>query len=400
MNIKTYSSWPAFSIEEIDAVSDVLKSGKINYWTGNICRQFEDEFAKWCGTKYAIALSNGTVALELAFKALHLKPGDEVIVSSRTFIASVSAIVSAGGTPRFVDIDLASGNIDPKMITKSITSKTRAILCVHLGGWPCEISSILEIADEYGIRVVEDCAQAHGALYKGSRVGSLGHIAAWSFCQDKIMSTGGEGGMVTTNDEVYWREMWAYKDHGKSYEAIYKKQHPPGYRWVHESLGSNFRMLELQAAIGLYQLKKVDEWVTLRNRNAEAIYDVLGLYSGSDGFIDIPRLDIGFESRHAFYKAYAYLRIKKLGNKWSRDSVVSFLNEAGIPCNSGSCSEVYLEKAFDGTGLRPNERLPNAKYLGESSISFLVHPTLTSIELEDILYKIKLKFSQLHSTLK
>ncbi|CAN8142764.1 hypothetical protein THIOSC15_750023 [uncultured Thiomicrorhabdus sp.] len=252
-----FSPWPSFTQEEADAVSAVLLSNKVNYWTGQEGREFEKEFATWCDAKYAVALANGTLALDVAFKALGIGVGDEVIVTSRTFLASVSSIVNARAKPVFADIDRNSQNITPESIQAVLTDKTKAIVCVHLAGWPCEMDEIMVLADEYGLFVIEDCAQAHGAKYKGKAVGSIGHIGCWSFCQDKIMSTGGEGGMVTTNNEALWKKMWAYKDHGKSWDAVYNTEHPPGFRWLHESFGTNWRMTEMQAVLGRIQLKRM-----------------------------------------------------------------------------------------------------------------------------------------------
>lgn len=215
------SPWPCFTQEEADAVSKVLLSNKVNYWTGNECRKFEKEFAAFAGTRYAVALSNGTLALDVALKAMGIGAGDDVIVTSRTFLASASCIVNAGANPVFADVDLNSQNISAETVKAVLTPNTKAIIVVHLAGMPAEMDGIMALAKEHNLWVVEDCAQAHGAKYKGKSVGSIGHVGAWSFCQDKIMTTGGEGGMVTTNDKELWSKMWSYKDHGKSYDAVY-----------------------------------------------------------------------------------------------------------------------------------------------------------------------------------
>jgi len=371
LNIK-FSSWPNFTDEEADAVRDVVISNKVNYWTGIECRKFEKEFACWSESKYAIALGNGTLALDVAFKSLNIGNGDEVIVTSRTFIASISSIVNSGATPIFADVNLDSQNITSETILPVITDKTKAIVCVHLAGWPCDMDEIMTIANERGLYVVEDCAQAHGAKYKGKPVGSIGHIGCWSFCQDKIMTTGGEGGMVTTNDESLWRKMWAYKDHGKSYEAVYEREHPEGFRWLHESFGTNWRMTEMQAAIGRIQLKRMTDWNRKRLKNANKIWDIARRCQ----LLRVPNIPEYIE--HAAYKCYVFVR----GNAKLRDKMIREINEKGVPCYSGSCSEVYLEKAFDNTDFRPRERLPVAKELGESSLTFLVHPTLTDEEVQ------------------
>ena len=371
-----FSPWPSFTQEEADAVQCILLSNKVNYWTGNECREFEKEFALWSDVKHAVALGNGTLALDVAFKALNIGNGDEVIVTSRTFIASISSIVNSGSVPVFADVDLDTQNITPESIRSVITNKTKAIVCVHLAGWPCEMDAIMEIANEFNLYVIEDCAQAHGAKYKGISVGSIGHIGCWSFCQDKIMTTGGEGGMVTTNDEVLWRKMWEYKDHGKSYEAIYEREHPNGFRWLHESFGTNWRMTEMQAAIGRVQLKRMFNWHANRINNAEKIWNTAKQCEG----LRVPSILKHIE--HAVYKCYVFVRLDKLDKDWCRDRIIREINALGVPCYSGSCSEVYLEKAFDNTGFRPKERLPNAKELGESSLTFLVHPTLTEDEIK------------------
>jgi len=378
-----FSQWPAFTKEEANAVRNVVISNKVNYWTGEECRKFEREFASWSDSKYAVALGNGTLALDVAFKALDMENGDEVIVTSRTFIASISSIVNAGFAPVFADVDLSSQNITPDSIRSVITDKTKAIVCVHLAGWPCDMDKIMAIANEHDLYVVEDCAQAHGAKYKGRPIGSIGSIGCWSFCQDKIMTTGGEGGMVTTKDESLWRKMWAYKDHGKSYEAVHEREHPEGFRWLHESFGTNWRMTEMQAAIGRIQLKKMPDWQRKRLNNANSIWNAAKQCKG------LRAPDIPDHIEHAAYKCYVFVK----GGVELRDKMMMEINEKGVPCYSGSCSEVYLEKAFDNTGFRPKERLPAAKELGETSLMFLVHPTLTKEEIQktcDVLIEVAL----------
>ncbi|QCU91089.1 DegT/DnrJ/EryC1/StrS aminotransferase family protein [Thiomicrorhabdus sediminis] len=371
-----FSPWPSYTQEEADAVQKVLLSNKVNYWTGNECREFEKEFAGWCGTEYAVAVANGTVALDLALIALKVGVGDEVIVTSRTFLASVSSIVNSGATPIFADVSADSQNITPDSVRKVISSKTKAIICVHLAGWPCDMDGMLEIANEFGLYVIEDCAQAHGAKYKGRSVGSIGHIGAWSFCQDKIMTTGGEGGMVTTNDESLWKKMWAYKDHGKSWEAIYERKHPPGFRWIHESFGTNWRMTEMQAVLGRIQLKRMPDWNQRRLSYANQIWHTSSKLKG----LRVPI--VPHEIEHAAYKCYVFVDPVNLNEGWNRDRIMNEIAQHGVPCYSGSCSEVYLEAAFDETGLRPEKPLPNAKELGETSLMFLVHPTLTNQEID------------------
>lgn len=374
-----FSVWPSFTLEEADAVRRVLLSNKVNYWTGTECRDFESEFAAWCDIRFAVAVANGTVALDLALKALAIGPGDEVVVTPRTFIASVSCVVNAGATPVFADVDSESGNLTAETIEQVLSDRTRAVICVHLAGWPCDMDPIMKLAAKHDFKVIEDCAQAHGAKYKGRSVGTIGHVGAWSFCQDKIMTTGGEGGMVTTNDKALWRSMWAFKDHGKSYAAVYEREHPTGFRWLHESFGTNWRMLEMQAAIGRIQLKRMPEWTKKRTKNAMAISDVGAKYPA----IRVPPFE-GHDGQtvHAHYKCYLYVEPTQLANGWTRDRIVAAINERGVPCYQGSCSEVYLEKAFDVTGWRPKRRLPVARELGDTALMFLVHPTLTDDEIQ------------------
>ena len=394
-----FSPWPSFTQEEADAVSQVLLSNKVNYWTGQECRQFETEFAKWADSKYAIAMGNGTLALDVALQALDIGAGDEVIVTPRTFIASISSVVNAGATPVFADVDEATGNITPESIAAVLTDKTKAIVCVHLAGWPCDMDGIMALAEQHDLYVIEDCAQAHGTRYKGRSVGSIGHIGAWSFCQDKVMTTGGEGGMVTTNDEQLWRKMWAYKDHGKSYAAVYETEHPPGYRWLHESFGTNWRMTEMQAVLGRIQLTRMPDWTAKRTANAQAILDTCAKWEAK-GYLSVPRLEESpqfADSTHAYYKLYVYVQPDNLPEGWSRDRIIEEINKSGVPCFSGSASEVYLEKAFDNTGLRPESRLPVAKQLGETSLMFLVHPTLTEDEIKQTLQAIDSVFANLHN---
>jgi dTDP-4-amino-4,6-dideoxygalactose transaminase len=371
-----FSPWPDYDEEEKQAVLDVMNSNRVNYWTGTQGREFETAFAEYCHAKHAIVVANGTVALDLAWVALDLPKGSEVIVTSRTFLASVSSIVLAGLKPVFADVDRDSQNISADTIEPLINDNTSAILCVHLGGWPCDMDPILDLAKEHNLKIVEDCAQAHGAVYKGRPVGSIGDIGAWSFCQDKIMTTAGEGGIVATNNREYWEKMWSFKDHGKSFSAVYEKSHPPGFRWLHESFGTNWRMTEMQAAVGRVQLKKMPKWTETRQRYLQQILDTSRALNG----LRVPEIPLDIE--HAAYKAYVFVEPDKLHSGWDRDKIMAEINALGVPCFSGSCSEVYLEKAFEKSGLQPESRSPNAKELGETSLMFLVHPTLDQSEID------------------
>jgi len=373
-------NWPVYSEKEICDVKETLESGNVNYWTGKKCREFEREFALFTGSKFAISLANGSLALDLSLRALGIKKGDEVIVTSRTYIATVSSIVNIGAKPVFVDVDIDTQNIDVSQIESSITDKTKLILCVHLAGWPCDMDEIMNIATKNNLFVLEDCAQAHGAKYKGRSVGSIGHIGAWSFCQDKIISTGGEGGMVTTNDRKLWKKMWSFKDHGKSYDLMHEEYDTKSFRWVHSSFGSNYRMTEIQAVIGIHQLKKINKWNKIRRENLLKIYSAIENLS----IVRIPKMKCGscnggcnHSCNHAAYKCYVFIR----GNEKLRDKILLEINESGVPCFAGTCSEVYLESAFDSKDFRPKERLSNARKLGETSLMFLIHPTLSEADL-------------------
>ena len=401
------AAWPYFSTDEIMSVAAVLQSGKINQRTGSQVEIFQEEFADYCGVRHAIALANGSVALDLALLALDIGPGDEVIVTPRTFVASAACVVLRGAKPVFVDVDPDSQNITAESIRRGITPRTRAIIAVHLAGWPCDMDPILEIAKEHSLKVIEDCAQCHGAVYysrwlgwnsadkhtasieqDGVRLyprltGSMGDMAAFSFCQDKIMTTGGEGGMLLTNDDALWEKAWSYKDHGKSYAAVHQRQHPPGYRWLHESFGTNLRMTEMQAAIGRLQLQKLPQWLTARRSNASILTKEFSLVPGLR--VTVPPKTV----QHAYYKYYVFVRPEKLKVGWSRDRIMSALMEDGVPCFSGTCSEVYLEKAFEVKDFRPAERLPAAQELGETSLMFLVHPTMTPENMQKIVSAVK-----------
>src|SRR5688572_17201788 len=369
--------WPHFASDEIDAVRAVLRSGKVNYWTGDECTSFENEFAHAFGRRRAIALANGSVALELALLALGIGPGDEVVVPARSFVATAHCVVLRGARPIFADVDPHSGNITAETIAPVLTSRTRAIIVVHVGGWSCDMDPIMEFARARKLRVIEDCAQSHGATYRGRIAGSIGDMAAFSFCQDKIMTTGGEGGMLLMDDEAAWQRAWSYKDHGKSYEAVFEREHPPGFRWLHESFGTNWRMTEMQAAIGRRQLVKLPAWLAARRRHASLLASEL---AGTPGLL-VRQKPPGYAD--AYYKFYVFLDPSSLAPGWSRQRVIAAVGAEGIPCGEGSCSEMYLEKAFLDAGLAPQERMPVARELGETSLIFMVHPTMKERDVLD-----------------
>ena len=375
--------WPSFTDDERAAVAAVLESNRVNYWTGQEGRSFEREFTDWVGSDYSIAVANGTLALDLALQGLGIGAAyggnltDEVIVTARTFIASVSCVINAGAIPVFADVDENSGVISVETVTAVLSPNTKAIIPVHLAGWPCDMDRLMSLAHDLNLKVIEDCAQSHGARYKGRSVGSIGHVGAWSFCQDKIMTTGGEGGMVTCNDGPTWSRMWSFKDHGKSWDAVYNREHPPGFRWVHDSVGTNWRMLEMQAAIGRIQLRKMAQWTERRGQIAARLRDEMQQFNN---VVRVPTPDPDIV--HAYYRLYAYVRPESLSQGWTRDRIVQAFADNGMPLYQGSCSEVYLEKAFDNSNCRPLNRLPVARELGETSIMFLTHPTITDEQID------------------
>jgi dTDP-4-amino-4,6-dideoxygalactose transaminase len=377
-----FAAWPFFGPDEIEAAASVLRSSRVNYWTGDHGKLFEREFAAFTESKHAVSVANGTVALELALHALGIGGGDEVIVPCRTFIASASCVAMRGATPIFADVDAASQNITVETIRPLITARTKAIILVHIAGWSCDIDPIRELARSRGIKVIEDCAQAHGATYKGRPVGSLGDVAAFSFCQDKIMTTGGEGGMLTTNDDSVSRRAWSFRDHGTDPDAAQDSMPPNGFRWMRHSLGTNWRMTEMQAAIGRVQLHKVGGWIEQRRRNAAVLADAFSKCSALG--VALPPSEIG----HAYYKFYAFIRPERLRAGWTRDLIVATISAQGVPCGSGICSEIYREKAFP-PGLRPAQRLPVGRWLGETSLMFLVHPTLTEGDMASMCEVVK-----------
>jgi dTDP-4-amino-4,6-dideoxygalactose transaminase len=369
--------WPVFENDEIEAVAAVLRSGKVNYWTGTQGRCFEEEFAQAVGCRHAVAVANGSVALELALEALGIGAGDEVIVTSRSFIASASCCVRRGAVPVFADVDPVSQNITADTVRAVLSSRTKAIIAVHLAGWPCEMDPIMQLAAEHGLRVVEDCAQALGATYRGRPVGSLGHAAAFSFCQDKILTTGGEGGMLTTNDRSVWERAWSIKDHGKSWTAVNHPGNAGIFRWLHESFGTNYRMTEMQAAVGRVMLRKLPRWVATRRRHAAWLDERLDR---------LPQLRVTTPPHHAghgYYKYYVFLRPECLRAGWSRDRFARAVQAERIPCGSGACSEIYLEKVFEDSPWRLPRRLPVARELGRTSLMLLVHPTLSKRDVQD-----------------
>jgi len=362
------SNWPEFTQDEIGAVVDVLESGQINSLLhGHQTRSFEREMADCSGCKYGVALANGTVALELALRVLGVGTRDEVIVSPRSFIASASCASMVGATPVFADIDRDSQNLTAETIEAALSSHTKAVVVVHLAGWPADMTSIMEVARRHDLFVIEDCAQAHGARHDGRPVGSFGEVATYSFCTDKIISTGGEGGMLVTNDKDLFDAAWSFKDHGKTLCAL-GKEHPLGYRWVHELLGTNWRMMEMQAAIGRKQLAKLPGWLERRRANAEILRDGL-----KNSGLRVPAPDM--RSEPAYYRFSAFASTNGLHPDWNRDRIMEEITAGGIACSVGPCPAIYREDAFSSPECRP-ERLPVSEELGATGLQFLLDHTM------------------------
>jgi dTDP-4-amino-4,6-dideoxygalactose transaminase len=358
-------AWPHYAEDEIAAVAAVLRSGKVNQWTGSEVYAFQRACVERFGGGHGIALANGSLALELPLRAHGVGPGDEVVVTPRTFMASASCVRLVGATPVFAEVDAHSGNITADTIEAVLTPRTRAIIPVHLAGWPCDMAAIMALAERRGLLVIEDCAQSHGAEIDGRPAGSFGHAAAFSFCQDKIISTGGEGGFTSFQDEDLWQWAWSFKDHGKSWTKVNTPPAAPGFRWLHDSIGTNWRLTGPQAAIGLAQLGKLDEWIAARTRNAAIWAEALGGVAGLR--VPMPRTGL----KHAFYKFYCYVDAPDGERK--RDEILRRAGEAGLRVFSGSCSEVYREEAFSDM---PQPDLPVARALGATSLMTEVHPTL------------------------
>ncbi len=371
--------WPDFEDDEVAAVGDVLRSGKVNYWTGGKCREFESGWSAAHGALHSLSMANGSLTMDAALHALDIGPGDEVIVSPRSYVASAMCVVLAGATPVFADVDPDSGCITPATAEAVRSPRTRAVIPVHIGGWPCDMPGFASWANAHGIHILEDCAQSHGGHIDGRALGTFGIFASWSFCQDKIMTTGGEGGMLCTPDANLYKHCWAYAQHGKDHDDALGSHAPvvPGsFRWVVKHEGTNLRMTEMQAAIGIRQLAKLPAWSAARRRNSRIMQEALRGVPG----IRVPVTPDG----HAHYRCVVFTDGPDA--MAMRDHLLTTLHAAGIPAMHGSCSEIYLEEAFRFRGFTPahinrgaldgDGRLPHARRLGETSLTFLVHHTI------------------------
>jgi len=378
-------AWPSPTRTQIDAVTAVLRSGRINYWTGTEGHSLEREYAEKLGRGHAIAVANGTLALELALRGFGIGPGDEVVVPARSFIATASSVVAVGARPVFADIDPESSDITAATIEAALTERTAAVIVVHVAGWPAEMDLIMALARECGFPVIEDCAQAHGATYRGRPIGSFGDAACFSFCQDKIVAAG-EGGLLALDDDAAYAIAWEYKDHGTSLVKItdpaFTRQ-PASFRWTHDTFGSNHRMPELEAAMvraGERELPAGHERRTeLAVRLARGLAGVRGVR------VPLPPA----HCEHAFYRLYAHVLPEELAEGWDRDRVLFTIAAEGVPVQYGSCAELYREEAFVRAGLGPAERLPGAARADATTLAFFVHPTMADADIDDTIAAVR-----------
>lgn len=366
------SAWPRFEADEREAVANVLVSGRVNALVhGGECDAFAAEFAEFLGVEQALCMANGTVTLEIALRALGIGPGDEVIVPARSFFATASCVAAVGAKPVFADVLTPSQNIDPASVERMITPLTRAVICVHLAGWPCDMAALGELCERHGLFLVEDCAQAHGAAIEGHKTGTFGDAASFSFCTDKIMSTGGEGGLLVMRDPGMHTRAWSLKDHGKNPRKLSDGKGVPGqFRYIHDSMGSNARMTEMQAAIGRVQLRKLPGWLAARRANAQALSEMLAGHP----LLMVP--EVPADITHAFYKFYLLLRPELTDPETRRSKMIAQLMASGIPCGTGSCPDMSLEAGLKDVDCERDGALANAHALGRRTLMLLVDHTL------------------------
>ena len=340
-------------------VLDVIDSGW--YVKGENGKLLEEEFARFCHAKYGISASSGTAALFLAMKALDIGNGDEVIVPSFTFIATVSPVMLAGATPVFADIDLKTYTMRPDEVERLITKKTKAIVPVHLYGHPAEMKTIMDIARDNDLKLVEDACQAHGAMAFGHMVGTIGDIACFSYFPSKNMTVAGEGGMITTNNEELAQKMQMMKDHGR------KDRH------TSTLFGFNFRLSEIHAAIGRVQLKHLPDWVDARRKNAAHYTE---LFKGADG-IEIPE-EMGW-AKHA-YHLYV-IRTDK------RDGLAKYLKEKNIATGIHYYMPVHKQPYILDN--YPEVKLKNTEFCAERVLSLPLDPEISFEEIGHVVDEVK-----------
>ena len=397
--------WPSFRESTIKKAMQPLRSGQVNYWTGTKGMEFEQAFADWCGAKYGISTANGTTALHVALAALGIGPGDEVIVPSYSFIASSMCVAQAGAIPVFCDTRRKDHTIDPKAIEAKITRRTKAIIPVHLYGNVCDMGPIMRIAKKHGLKVVEDCAQAHGATYKGKKVGTIGHANAFSFCQSKTFTTAGEGGCVVTDDEDVAWEARSIRDHGYDVkERLRLLELEAKLPYIHNRIGYNFRMTEIQSIVGLEELSRIDAWnLKNRRRNGEflnehlsKIPEVMYLPPHNDGKVE-----------NGFWVYPIVFDVRKL--KCTIRQIIDAVVAEGIPAGPVLWPQAYKEKCYAkhrGFGRfnypfgdprankksmdYKNDHCPNAAWTEECTMTaYVLHPVYNLTHMRMVVKAIK-----------
>ncbi|WP_255738616.1 DegT/DnrJ/EryC1/StrS aminotransferase family protein [Frankia sp. CiP3] len=398
---RPYPRWPVFRPEEIATATATMRRGDVSYWTGREGRRFEREFAEAVGACHGVAVANGTVALEIALRVVGVGPGDEVVVPARSTIAPVNCVAALGARPVFADVDAESQTITVDCVRRVLTARTRAVVAVHLAGWPADMDALRGLARTRGLAVIEDCGQAHGATLRGRSVGTRGDIGVWSFGYDRILSTAGEGGMVTTDDAALYRAAWSYKEQGRRFAVVDAGAEPRpepdglstddlggdgsddldweqggGSPLAHGGFGTNARMHELAAAVGRAGLPHLPEMVERRRDNALLL--ALRLRDVAALRLVSPPSHVG----HAYYRWYAFVRTDLLHDGWDRNRVVAAVRAEGVPCFTGCPREVYREAAVPARW-RPAASLPVARELGRTAIALLVHPALDLSDISD-----------------
>ena len=362
---KPYPPWPVLGEEDIAAVAEVLRSGKLTQLTGGAVAAFEEAFASWHGVKHCVATSSGTSAIHTVLAALDIGPGDEVIVPAHTFIASATPVLHQRATPVFADVDERTFCVSPDSVAERITDRTKAIIAVHLNGHPADRDALHALAEPRGIAVIEDAAQAHGALYKGRKVGTIGRAGCFSFWEDKIITTGGEGGCVITDDDALAERMQRIRHHGEGPVE--------GERaYYHLELGYNYRMSSLHAATGLVQLRHLEEYLDARRRNAAYLMERLSEIEAIEPPYVAP------DCVHSYYKYICRLRPEVgVGIDWFVRAVAA----EGLPVSRRYPTPLPRQPVFRGLNAGA---YPESERLAGELFTLLVHPTVTERDLDDV----------------
>ena len=332
-------NWPNFSQNLIQKVVKVIKSGNINYTYGTQGKKFENFFSKYIGNKYSIALCNGTAALEVALKSLELPKKSEIIVPARSFFSSAACIVNTGHIPIFADVDLITQNISIQDVKKKITKRTKAIICVHLGGMPCDMYNLKKIAKKNNLKIIEDCSQAHGASIENKKIGSFGDISTWSFCTDKIISTLGEGGMISTNKKKLYEFCKSYINHGTKLKN--DKKNFNKFIYNKDSFGTNLRLTEIQSCSGLEQLKNLKKIQIKREKMSKDYFNLI-MKNQNHLYSYYPPQ----KTKSAWYRFYFFIKSDVKNYKKIRNKIIKNLKQKNLRCFTGACPEIYLEKSF------------------------------------------------------